>query len=101
LVARPVVELNYKDMGALPFFDNSLWPLVVYYARGLNLDYADDGGLRGLIFGMPSPGPSPRGGEKKIGWILLLWSQPFDRLRAGFSPAAGSKGRGASFHGAI
>ena len=35
-VARPVVELNYKDMGALLFVDNILWPLVVYYARGLN-----------------------------------------------------------------
>ena len=41
-VARPVVMLNYKDMGALLYLDNSLWPLVVYYARGLNLDYADD-----------------------------------------------------------
>ena len=49
-VARPVVELNYKDMGALPFVDNLLWPLVVYYARGLKsrtwitriiADYAD------------------------------------------------------------
>src|SRR5947209_24257 len=35
-VARPVVELNYKDMGAPLFLDNSLWPFSVYYGLGLN-----------------------------------------------------------------
>ena len=50
-VARPVVELNYKDMGALPFVDNSLWPLVVYYA----------GGLIGRDTTLPRPLPKGRG----------------------------------------
>ena len=34
-VARPVVELNYKDMGAPLFLDNLLWPFSVYYGLGL------------------------------------------------------------------
>ena len=64
-VARPVVELNYKDMGAPLFLDNLLWPLVVYYARGLKsrTSIGQDG--KDVQDGIPSPGPSPGGGENK------------------------------------
>jgi len=57
-VARSRGELNYKDMGALSFVDNLLWPIAVYYARGLNSS--------AWLAGVPSSG-----GERNIRFAVL------------------------------